>query len=189
MCHREGVSIDENDAERRTEPPPEPRTGTHHRNPLTWLVAAAAVAVIVAVAAFVLRERDSVGTSATPSGGADQQSATVLTAAAAEQGRRCLPPSPRVLRGADHAFDGVVTRLEDGTATLATSHWYAGQPTRTVTVRAPSADMQALLAAVRFEKGRRYLVAASDDGRVMLCGFSAAYSERLARLYLAAFEG
>ena len=58
-----------------------------------------------------------------------------------------------------------------------------------MTVRAPSEDMQALLAAVRFEKGERYLVAASGDGRVMLCGFSAPYSERLARLYGQAFEG
>lgn len=188
MCHGEGVPIDENDADRRAEPTPEPRTGTHHRNPLTWLVAAAAVAVIVAVTAFVLSQRDTVGTSTTPSGGEDQQSATVLTTSVEPAGR-CMSPSPRALRGADHAFDGVVTRLSDGTATLDTSHWYVGDPTRTVTVRAPSADMQALLAAVRFEKGERYLVAASDDGRVMLCGFSAAYSERLARLYLAAFEG
>ena len=158
------------------------------RSRLTWLVAAAAVAVIIGVGAYVLWQRDTSGTPVPPIGGTGKSTTTVLTAAPVQAGR-CLPPTARPLRGADVAFDGVVTRLVDGTATLEPSRWYAGEPTRQVTVRAPSEDMQALLAAVRFEEGERYLVAASADGRVMLCGFSAPYSERLARLYRTAFEG
>ena len=56
-----------------------------------------------------------------------------------------------------------------------------------MTVKGPSEDLQALLAAVDFQDGGRYLVAASDSGKVMVCGFSAAHTQRLERLYGRAF--
>lgn len=163
--------------------------GPRHRSPLTWLVAAAAVLVIAGVGAFAVWNSDNPGTPTPPIGEAGERTETELTAAAAEQTGRCLPPSPRPLRGADVAFDGVVTQLVDGEATLVPSHWYTGETTTTVTVRAPSADMQSLLAAVDFQNGGRYLVAADEDGRVMLCGFSAPYSDDLAETYAQAFGG
>ena len=55
-------------------------------------------------------------------------------------------------------------------------------------MQAPDRDLQALLAAVDFREGERYLVAASD-GRVTLCGFSGPFSEELAELYAKAFPG
>ena len=66
-------------------------------------------------------------------------------------------------------------------------HWYAGSPTDLVTVKGPSEELQQLLVAVDFQDGRRYLVAASDNGQVMVCGFSAEYSAQLERLYGQAF--
>jgi hypothetical protein len=54
-------------------------------------------------------------------------------------------------------------------------------------VRGPAADLQQLLVSVDFQDGGRYLVAATDSGEVMICGFSAAYSQRLERLYGRAF--
>lgn len=163
--------------------------GLRHRSPLTWLVAAAAVVVIGGVGAFAVWNRDSDGTPVPPIGGDGEASVTELSAAAPEQTGRCLPPSPKPLAGADIAFDGTVIELQGGQATLTPSRWYAGEPTDQVTVQAPSADLQALLAAVDFEEGGRYLVAAGDDGRVMLCGFSAAYSPKLAGIYDQAFGG
>ncbi len=164
----------------------------HRRSWAIWLVAAAAVVIValgVGVAGLMVWERRHRGHGGPARRDSAEQPVTGLTVPARGQAGRCLPPSVRPLRGADVAFDGVVTELEGGSALLEPSRWYAGRPSERVSVQAPSEDMQALLAAVRFEKGQRYLVAASGDGRVMLCGFSAPYSERMARLYRRAFEG
>jgi hypothetical protein len=85
------------------------------------------------------------------------------------------------------AFDGTVQEIEGGLVTLRATHWYAGDPTDLVTVRAPSENLQALLAAVDFQDGGRYLVAATGDERLMVCGFSAPYSQGLAGVYERAF--
>ena len=81
-------------------------------------------------------------------------------------------PSAETLATFDTAFAGTVTSLEDGTATLAVDQWYAGGDADTVTVTTPGKDLAALLMAVEFEKGKSYLVSATD-GRVTLCGFTA----------------
>ncbi|MFL6002208.1 MAG: hypothetical protein ACJ72P_05315, partial [Nocardioides sp.] len=100
---------------------------------------------------------------------------------------RCLPPSADVLSGADFAFDGTVEDIKGNLVTLRPTHWYAGQPTDLVTVKGPSEELQQLLVAVDFQDGGRYLVAASDGGRVMVCGFSDEFSPRLEGLYGKAF--
>ena len=46
--------------------------------------------------------------------------------------------------------------------------------------------MRALIQAVKFEDGKRYLVSATD-GEVSICGLSAPWSQRLAGLYAQAF--
>ena len=55
-----------------------------------------------------------------------------------------------------------------------------------VTVQAPPSEMQALIQAVDFKAGQRYLVAA-NDGFVTACAMSAAYSDVLAALYAEAY--
>ncbi len=171
-------------AESRTEP-------ARQRSPLTWLAAAAAVVIIAGVGAFAFMNRDDPGTPAAgpePTNSASAPASTELRApgAGATSGR-CLPPSADVLAGADVAFDGTVENISGDLVTLRTTHWYAGSPTDLVTVRGPSEDLQALLAAVDFQDEGRYLVAASANGRVMVCGFSAEHSPRLERLYGQAF--
>jgi len=166
--------------------------GTRQRSPLTWLVAAAAVVIIAGVGVFAVmnQTQDSGSPAAGPEPTASTSAAgtTELRApgAAATSGR-CLPPSADALSGAEVAFDGTVEEIEGDLVTLRTTRWYAGSSTDLVTVRGPSEDLQALLAAVDFQDGGRYLVAAAADGRVMVCGFSAAYSPRLERLYDQAF--
>jgi hypothetical protein len=101
---------------------------------------------------------------------------------------KCAVPSAQILRTFDTAFAGTVTSVDDGTATLSVDEWYAGDEAATVTVTAPSKDLQDLLMAVDFEEGRSYLVSATR-GRVTLCGFTAETSPRLQGLYDEAFTG
>jgi hypothetical protein len=167
----------------------EPRTdGTRKRSPLTWLAAAAVVVIIAGLGAFAALNggQDSGTPVAGPSKG--EATTTELTApgAGATTGR-CLPPSVDALSGADVAFDGTVEGVEGDLVTLRATHWYAGTPTDLVTVKGPSEELQQLLVAVDFQDGGRYLVAASKGGRVLVCGLSAPFSQRLEALYGKAF--
>jgi hypothetical protein len=152
------------------------------------LVAIVVVLLIAGAAVFALLNRGSDGPEAGSGGtsGAESTSTTELVAEPSTE--RCMTPNVEVLRLQTVAFDGVVRSVTGGEATLEPSHFYAGEETAKVVVQAPDGDLQALLAAVDFHEGERYLVAASD-GRVTLCGFSGAYTEELARLYEDAFGG
>ena len=164
------------------------RAGTRNRSPLTWLVAAAAVALIAAAAAFALLPRGS--DPATPTAGSDPTTAapavTELAMPAAAAGR-CMVPSARMLQSAAYAFDGTVTGIDQGVVTLQVDRWYAGGDSDLVEVDQGSADLAALILAPRFEVGERFLVAGSQDGSVMVCGFSGRYTPQLADLYTQAF--
>jgi hypothetical protein len=170
-------------------------TGTHNRSPLTWLVAAAAAVIIVGVGIFAVV--NGTGGPDQPSGpvaGSDptagEPSVTELSAPGAEAyTSRCAPPNARLLSTAAIAFEGTVESISGSRVTITPTHWYAGDPTDVVTVEAPSADMQKLLMAVRFEDGGRYLVAADSEGNLLVCGYSARYSSSLADVYGEAFGG
>lgn len=163
-------------------------TGTHQRSPLTWAVAAAAAAVIVGVGLFAVLDRPG-GEPKTPVAH-DEATVTELVAPgmSAYLGR-CMVPAAEPLSQATVAFDGVVTGIEGSEVTLEPTQWYVGEPSDTVIVQAPSEELQALISAVTFEEGGRYLVAANGRGQVMVCGFSAPYDEQLANLYDEAFAG
>ena len=172
---------------------PESRAaGARQRSPLTWLVAAAAVVIIAGVGVFVMMNRtEDPGSSVAGSEPTDSASAsdtTELRAPGAEAtSGRCLPPTADLLAQADVAFEGTVEQVDDSLVTLRTTRWYTGEPTDLVTVQGPSEELQQLLVAVDFQDGGRYLVAASDRGQVMVCGFSSDFSPRLQRLYDQAF--
>lgn len=125
----------------------------------------------------------------TPSPAAEEstsQAPVELTVPTGETGR-CVPPNAETLQGFDSAFEGTVTEVADGTATLEVDEWFKGDgEADTVTVTAPSEDLQALLAAVDFQEGRTYLVS-STNGRVTLCGFTAESTPELEALYAEAF--
>ena len=158
-------------------------TGTHGRNPLTWLVAAAAVLLIAGAGAFGLMKHDS-GTPAPGSTTADS-TVTELSAPAATSAK-CMVPSAAVLGQASLAFEGTVQEVTDDQVVLDPTNFYAGDVTDLVTVSASTADLQALVGAVDFQEGRTYLVSATD-GQVSLCGLSGPYSADLAALYQEAF--
>ena len=159
-------------------------TGTHGRSPFTWLVAAAAAVLIAGVGVFGFLNRG--GDTDVPSA-TDQQTVTHLDAPAAGGQARCMPPNTRVLATQTLAFDGTVQEITDGVVTLAPTRFYTGNATDLVEIEAPSADLQALIGAARFEDGGRYLVSATD-GRVTVCGMTAPYSAELAALYDRAFS-
>jgi hypothetical protein len=161
-------------------------SGTRRRSPLTWLAAAAAVVVISGVGAYALLQG---GADTSPGPGAVVRQATVtqLTAPPAVAAK-CMVPNARILAGQTLAFDGTVESIADGVVTLVPTHFYTGEETDRVTVEAPSADLQALIGAVQFEEGGRYLVSATD-GNLTVCGFSGPYTDNLAALYAEAFPG
>ncbi|GAA4379093.1 hypothetical protein [Nocardioides caricicola] len=166
-------------------------TGTHDRSPLTWLVAAAAAVIIAGAGIFAVMNLndDSATPTAIDTPAASDPTVTELSAPdAAAYAAKCMVPNPEVLAEQTVAFDATVTSIDGTLVTLTPTTWYAGDPTDLVEVQAPSAEMQQLLSAVSFEQGGRYLVSATD-GRVTLCGFSAAYSDDLASMYAQAFAG
>jgi hypothetical protein len=182
MWHRDDVPDDDTLTDESR------RTGTRDRSPLTWTVAIVVVLLIAGAALFALLSRgsDEPEAGSGDRSGAGSTSTTELVAEPSTE--RCMTPNVEVLRLQTVAFDGVVRSVTGGEATLEPSHFYAGDETAQVVVQAPDRDLQALLAAVDFREGERYLVAASD-GRVTLCGFSGPYTEELERLYQGAFGG
>ena len=162
------------------------RTGTRDRSPLTWVVAVVVVLLIAGAAVFALLNRGSDEPDAASGGTSRAEPSSTTELVADPSTERCMTPNVEVLRLQTVAFDGVVRSVTGGEATLEVTHFYVGEETAQVVVQAPDRDLQALLAAVDFREGERYLVAASD-GRVTLCGFSAPFSEELAELYAKAF--
>jgi hypothetical protein len=161
--------------------------GTHNRSPLTWLVAAAAAVIIAGVGIFAVVNGTGGGEPTPPPQAADPTVTQLVSPGEGALSGRCMVPNADLLSDAPVAFDGTVESISDGLVTLDTSHWYAGDPTDQVTVEAPSEELSQLLAAVQFKDSGRYLVAANDSGELLVCGFSAPYSQGLASLYDKAF--
>ena len=157
--------------------------------PAHLLPAVAAVLVVALTGCGEGSDTSADGDAAT-AGSSDTSGAggaLALTADSSTAGK-CAVPSAETLATFDTAFEGEVTSMEDGTATLTVDEWYAGEEAATVTVEAPSRALEDLLMAVDFEEGKTYLVSATDS-RVSLCGFTAEKSTELEALYEEAFDG
>lgn len=163
---------------------PTRESGTRGRNPLTWLVAAAAVLLIAGAGAIGLlnhgQDPDPVP-SAT-----NQPTVTTLSAPPAGTSGKCQVPNAELLATQTLAVDGTVASIVGDVVTLVPSRFYAGAATDLVKVEAAPAEMQALVGATEFQEGGRYLVSASD-GRVTVCGFTGPFTPELAALYDEAF--
>ena len=165
--------------------------GPRRRGPLTWLLAGVAVAIIAAAAIFLLTRGGDAPpapgtTGATETETGTEATVTELSAPDTATGR-CMAPTAEVLADKPVAFDGTVEQVEDGLVTLTATHWYAGEQTDLVTIEAPPEVLGRLLTSVEFEEDERYLVAATETGAVMICGFSGPYSDGLAAMYDEAF--
>ena len=175
--------------------------GTRGRNRLTWLVAAAAAAMIAGVGSFAIaglsgddspppqasdtRTTPSDTTSETTAGAPVAGLTTELTAKA--PAGRCVVPDATTLAQYDQAFQGTVTAVDDGMVTLQATDVFNGEVGEVVTVAAAPADMTALASTVDFQVGGTYLVSAFD-GSVSTCpGFSGPASGEVQSLYSEAF--
>ena len=169
-------------------------SGARDRSPTTWLVAAAAVVIIAGVGFFAAAQLggdDPTPPSATDGSSAGTTDLTVTELSAPGQAAyaaRCMVPDAPMLATQTIAFDGVVDDITDGLVTLTPTRFYAGAETEQVQVRAPAAELRALIGAVEFKDGERYLVSARN-GRVSVCGFTGPYRPELAALYEEAFPG
>ncbi len=154
-----------------------------------WLLAVAAAVIIAGIGGYALTSRTN-GTGIVPPPIAASSSGPTTTQLQAPPATdaKCMVPNATTLKIADLAFAGTVSAIDGDQVTLDADFWYLGGPTDQVVVTATPADLQALLSAVSFEDGQRYLVAA-HDGNVMVCGFSAPYDASLASVYGEAFPG
>lgn len=173
-------------------------TGTHGRNRVTWLVAAAAVAAIAAVGGFAISGLGGNGGDADPPQAGPKPTVTVaehqapvagestdLTAGSADT--KCVAePTAAMLAQYDQAFEGTVTSIEGTTVTLEATDVYQGEVGETVQVQAPAGPFQAMIQQVQFQVGGTYLVSAYQ-GAVSMCGFSGPASGDLQRLFTEAF--
>ncbi len=148
-------------------------TGTHGRNRLTWLVAAAAVAAIAAGGTFAVNGLSDSNDSAPQAGdkptvtSPDGAGQTTELGVAPQQGR-CAPPTPAILAQYSQAFQGTVTSIEGDTVTLETTEVLNGEVGETVHVSAPQGLFDTMIGTVDFQVGGDYLVAAFD-GQISQC--------------------
>lgn len=166
-------------------------TGARDRSPITWLVAAAAVVIIAGVGFVAMAQLggdDPTPPSATGNGSSDLTVTELAAPGQAAYAGRCMVPDAQMLSTQTIAFDGVVDDITDGLVTLTPTRFYAGAETDQVQVQAPAPELAALIGAVEFKEGGRYLVSATS-GRVSVCGFTGPYRPELAALYEKAFPG
>jgi hypothetical protein len=154
-------------------------TGTHGRNRLTWLVAAAAAAMIASVGGFAIaglsggggpQASDHPSTTSDGNAGLAGQTTALMVA---EQHGRCAYPTPEILAQYPQAFAGTVTAIEGDTVTLETTEVYQGEVGETVQVTAPTAAFNTMMSVVDFQVGGSYVVAAFD-GQMSSCYSGAA---------------
>lgn len=170
--------------------PPDEGMPAMSRVRTTHLLPAAAAVLLLALAGCGSQETDATdrddSPAATSASESDAGAGTLALTADGSTTGKCAMPSAETLATFDTAFEGTVTSVDDGTATLSVDQWYAGDEAETVTVEAPSKALEDLLLAVDFEEGTTYLVSATGD-RVTLCGFTAEASPELEALYSEAF--
>jgi hypothetical protein len=153
------------------------RTGPRPRT-LVAAAALAAVASLGAVGVAVLGPDD------------EQQAAAPetleLTLPAGDVMSSCIEYSVDFLAQMPLAFSGRVEAVGDGTVRLDVDRWYRGGTADVVELENPTGPMTSI-DGIELVAGSRYLVTASEDGTVNGCGYTAEWSEPMARDFATAF--
>ena len=163
----------------------ETRSGQGRR---TWVLVAAAAVVVGTLGVGAVAALNDGGDKGPPTTAPTTSTPSVTKLEApAESTSMCARPDAKMLAAyADLAVDGVVVSTDGDQVTLDVSHWYTGEATDRVVVTAPSVDLMPLLGSVDLQKGARYLLS-SQNGTVIVCGFSGGYDNKLAAMYDKAF--
>lgn len=98
----------------------------------------------------------------------------------------CIQYSVDVLADMPVAFSATADAVGDGTVRLEVDRWYRGGSADVVELENPTGPMTSI-DGVEFTEGTRYLVTASEEGTVNGCGYTAEWSETMARDFGAAF--
>lgn len=166
------------DLDRSTHPA---RTAPTWRRPA--LVAAAVAALVVTgIGVVAVVDDDAPPATTAPS-------VLELSLPASDAMASCIQFSVDVLADMPVAFSGEVTAVEDGAVVLDVDHWYRGGDADTVELAAPDGNAVALIGAVDFQSGKRYLVTANQEGVVNSCGYTAPWSPAMAADFEKAFGG
>jgi hypothetical protein len=156
---------------------PRRRTGSRLR---VLAAAAAAAAVVTAGTAALL----ALGPDAEQPPAATET--LELTLPAGDVMASCIQYSTDVLAQMPIAFSGTAQEVADGTVRLTVDRWYRGGTADVVELENPTGPMTSI-DGIELSAGTRYLVTATADGTVNGCGFTAAWSEPMARDFATAF--
>ena len=167
-----------------TNEPTDARPDHRRRPPARWIAAAACGAAAIALSGGLYASTRG------PSAQVAEAPVPVvqLTLPPSDAAISCLPFSVETLRGMPVAFSGTVTALEGGNARLTVARWYRGGESREVLLKAPAEQDAALVGAVPFEQGKRYLVSATN-GVVSSCGYTGAWDPQYEAAFRQAFGG
>lgn len=190
-------------------PDAESPTAERGRNPLTWLVAAAAAVVIAGAGAFAVSglggddpapptagpktttapadTSPSTGGEPAPSVNEPIAGETTQLSVGAQAGK-CAVPTAALLAQYPQAFQGRVAAVDQGNGkvTLTTTDVFTGEIGETVEIVAAPRLIGAMIGAVKFEVGGTYNVAVYD-GQVAMCGYSGPAAGQTEELFREAF--
>ncbi|MEU9413472.1 hypothetical protein AB0E08_48365 [Streptomyces sp. NPDC048281] len=99
-----------------------------------------------------------------------------LTIASNAAGNKCMQPTPDLLRGYPTLFEGTVTSVKGALVSFHVDLWLRGGDTDTVRLQNSDPNNSETLT---FLVGEHYIVAATKDGTVPVCGANAASGETM----------
>jgi hypothetical protein len=164
------------------------RTDLRRRPPARWLAVAACGAAAIALSGglYASMQGPAPRTAQPPAPVPAVQLALPDPAQAAAG--ICLVFSVQTLRDMPVAFSGTVTGVDGGTVRMTVDRWYRGGRSQEVVLKASAAADVALVGAVTFEQGKRYLVSAGE-GVVSSCGYTGEWDPRYEASFREAFGG
>lgn len=157
-------------------------TSGGRRTGLRVLAAAAAVAAVTALgtAGYLALGPDDDQSAAAPT-------TMELSLPPGDVMSSCIQYSVDFLADMPVAFSGTVESVEGSTVRLGVDRWYRGGDADVVQLENPSGPMTSI-DGVEFVDGTRYLVTASE-GTVNGCGYTAVWTESMAKDFATAFGG
>lgn len=168
-----------------TNEPTDARPDQRRRQPPRWLAVAACGAAAVALSGGLYASMQG---PAPQSAQAPAPAVQLALPGSSTTTESCLPFSVATLGGMPVAFSGTVTGVDGGTVRLRVDRWYRGGQSQEVLLKAPAAEDVALVGAVTFEQGKRYLVSATG-GDVSSCGYTGAWDPQYEAAFQEAFKG